>query len=125
MPANHNHPTQRIMGDISKQEPYHTALEGWQREWSVLTIREYAELLYRCGGEDINVFEKIYPHVLPDVNAIVEWLSGTAMIPYMERLPNELHDQFMDDYRERLRDLYSEVPVFFPYQRIFFSARWT
>ncbi len=125
MPANHNHPTQRLMADVAKQDPYIDALGGWQREWSVLSIKEYAEILYQCGGQEINVFEKIYPHVLQDIDAVVEWLSGTAMIPYMERLPKELHNKFLDDYRERVRDLYPEVPVFFPYQRIFFSARWT
>ena len=125
MPANHNHPTQRLMADVAEQDPYLGALGVWKRQWSVLSIREYAELLYQCGGQDIVVFEKIYPHVLPDVDAVVEWLSGTAMIPYMERLPKELHNRFIDDYRKRLRDLYTEVPVFFPYQRIFFSARWT
>ncbi len=124
MPANHNHPTQTIMVEIAGQEPYRSALGGWQRQWPVLSIKEYAELLYECGAKEINVFEKIYPHVLQDVDAIVEWLSGTALLPYFERLPKELHNDFVADYKERLCNLYPEVPVFFPYQRIFFSARW-
>ncbi|MEM7009630.1 MAG: methyltransferase domain-containing protein [Thermodesulfobacteriota bacterium] len=124
MPANHNHPTQTTIADIANEEPYFSALGGWQREWSVLTIREYSEILYDIGAQDINVFEKIYPHVLDNVDAIVEWLSGTALLPYFERLPKELHSDFMNCYRERLRDIYPKVPVFFPYQRIFFSARW-
>lgn len=123
MPANHNHPTQSLMVEVAREEPYCTALEGWQRKWPVLSIREYSELLYESGSQEINVFEKIYPHVLKDVDAIVQWLSGTALLPYFERLPKELHRDFVADYRERLCNLYPEVPVFFPYQRIFLSAR--
>ena len=123
MPANHNHPTQKSIVEVAAQEPYRNALSGWQREWSVLSIRDYAELLYKSGAQDINVFEKIYPHVLDDVDAIVQWLSGTALLPYFERLPMDLHNDFTADYKKRLSTLYPETPVFFPYQRIFFSAR--
>ncbi len=123
MPANHNHPTQTFMVEVAKQEPYKTALGGWQRKWSVLSIMDYSEILYKCGAQDINVFEKIFPHVLGSVDAVVEWLSGTALLPYFERLPQELHSGFVADYKERLCTYYPEVPVFFPYQRIFFSAR--
>ena len=123
LPANHRHPTQTIISVLAREEPYSSALGGWERHWSALSIREYAELLYESGPQDINVFEKIYPHVLENVEAVIDWLSGTALLPYFERLPKELHEGFLNDYRERLRVLYSEEPVFFPYQRIFFSAK--
>ncbi len=123
LPANHKHPTQTIIAELAREEPYSSALGGWSREWSVLSIREYAELLYESGAQDINVFEKIYPHVLEDIEAVIDWLSGTALLPYFERLPQELHEAFLNSYRERLQDLYQSVPVFYPYQRIFFSAR--
>lgn len=123
LPANHNHPTQQLIAEIAGEDPYKNALNNWQRKWSVLSILEYSELLYDTGVEDINVFEKIYPHILDDVDVIVEWLSGTALIPYFERLPDNLHDDFINTYREKLQDLYPKKPVFFPYQRIFFSAK--
>jgi trans-aconitate 2-methyltransferase len=123
LPANHKHPTQTIISELAREEPYRSALGGWSREWSVLPIREYAELFYESGARDINVFEKIYPHVLENIEAVIDWLSGTALLTYFELLPKELHEDFLNSYRERLRDLYPEVPVFYPYQRIFFSAR--
>ena len=125
LPANHNHPTQQLIVEIANEDPYKSALNSWQRRWSVLSIREYSELLYESGAQEINVFEKIYPHVLDDIDAVIEWLSGTVLIPYFERLPKDLHDDFLNSYRERLLDLYPEVPVFYPYQRIFISAKWS
>ncbi|GJM15426.1 MAG: trans-aconitate 2-methyltransferase [Thermodesulfobacteriota bacterium] len=123
LPANHNHPTQQLIAETAGEDPYKNALNNWRRKWSVLSILEYSELLYDSGVEDINVFEKIYPHILDDVNVIIEWLSGTALLPYFECLPEDLHHDFINSYRKKLQDLYTKKPVFFPYQRIFFSAK--
>ncbi len=124
LPANHKHATQTVDSELAREEPFSSALGGWSKEWPVLSIGEYADLLYESGAQDINVFEKIYPHILDDVEAVIDWLSGTALLPYFERLPQELHEDFLNSYRESLQDLYPEVPVFYPFQRIFFSARW-
>ncbi len=122
IPSNHNHPTQDFILETGREEPFSTALKGWTRSYSVLTIREYSELLYDSEGEDIVVFEKIYPHVLPDSYAVLDWLSGTAILPYLERLPVELHEPFLGVIGEKLKESYPGSPVFYPYNRIFFSA---
>ena len=122
LPANHNHPTQRLIAQVANEKPYKGALDGWQRGLSVLSTGQYARLLYECQATNIDVFEKVYIHVLKDVDSIIDWLSGTAFLPYFERLPDELHEEFVDRYREELRKLYPKSPIFYIYQRIFFSA---
>lgn len=122
LPSNHNHPTQDFIAETGNEEPYRKALKGWSRSFSVLTVREYAELLYQTGGEDIVVFEKVYPHVLRDSYAILDWLSGTAVLPYLERLPFELHVSFLAALGDKLKEAYPDSPVFYPFNRILFSA---
>ena len=89
----------------------------------MLSITRYAELLFENGGTDINVFEKVFAHVLPDVQAVADWLSGTALLPYFDRLPEGLHRPFLKAYTLRLRELYPSDPVFYPFNRIFLSAK--
>ena len=60
---------------------------GWRYEMGTLDIGAYAELLFAAGLGDLDVFEKIYPHVLADADAMLEWAKGTALLPYLERLP--------------------------------------
>ena len=122
LPSNHNHPTQTFIIETGNEEPYRKALKGWSRSFSVLSVREYAELLYQTGGEDIVVFEKVYPHVLQDSYAVLEWLSGTAVLPYLERLPGELHESFLGALGDKLKEAYPGSPVFYPFNRILFSA---
>jgi trans-aconitate 2-methyltransferase len=122
VPSNHNHPTHRLIPEIALEEPFRAALKGWSRTSPVLTIDRYALLLYDEGGEDITAFEKVYAHVLEDADALADWTSGTTLVPYFERLPEELHEPFMNRYREQLRKLWPRGPVFYGFRRILFAA---
>jgi trans-aconitate 2-methyltransferase len=125
VPSNFSHPTHRLIDELAAVEPFRSALAGWGLDWSnsrpVLPAEEYAELLYDCGAEDIVVFEKVYPHVLPDAAALAEWMSGTALVPYFERLGKE-RDAFLGRYRDRLLETFPQSPVFYGFKRTLFSA---
>lgn len=122
LPSNHSHITQLLIGETAGEEPFRGALGGWVRQSSVLSITEYAELLHACGCVNITVFEKVFPHVLEDVRAVADWLSGTMLLPYFERLPDGLREGFLDAYIKKLEKIYPPGPVFYPFKRIFLSA---
>jgi trans-aconitate 2-methyltransferase len=126
VPSNFDHPTHKLIDELAAQEPFRSGLGGWGLDWSrsrpVLSIEQYAELLYAQGATEIVVFEKAYPHVLPDAGALADWMSGTALVPYMERLTDGLRDQFMERYRARLREIFPQKPVFYGFRRTFFSG---
>jgi len=103
-------------------EPFVSQLKGWYREAPVLSIEEYAELLFQEDAQDIVVFEKIYPHVLENADAIVDWVSGTALLPYFDRL-GEQKDSYVLMIRQILQAAMPGEPVFYPFRRTFFSAR--
>ena len=88
----------------------------------VLAIDEYAQLLFDLGAENIIVFEKVYAHVLENSDAVVEWVSGTALVPYFERL-GEQKDAFLDIIQKKFRAAMPGSPVFYPFKRTLFSAR--
>lgn len=122
VPSNHNHISHQIYRETAAEEPFRSILGGFQRHSPVLTIDEYARLLFECGAEAITVFEKVYPHVLADSDAVVEWISGTALVPYFERLGNH-KDDFLQVIRAKMRAALPESPVFYPFQRILFSTK--
>ncbi|HZU13962.1 MAG TPA: methyltransferase domain-containing protein [Chloroflexota bacterium] len=122
IPSNYGHISHRLILDVASQEPFQTALCGWVTHRSVLTIEEYAGIFYDLGAAEITVFEKVYPHVLPDADAVADWTRGTALVPYMERLPEDLQGPFLDRYRDALRAALPTRPVFYPFRRTLFSA---
>lgn len=122
VPSNHNHDSHALIRETAGEEPFRAALGGWVRTAPVLSIVAYAEILYAQGATDVTVFEKIYPHVLENSDAIAEWVKGTALVPYIERLPDALREPFMARYREKLRARWPENPVFYPFRRTIFAA---
>ena len=122
IPSNHNHISHQIYRETAAEEPFRSILKGFQRYAPVLSIDDYARLLFDCGAEDIVVFEKVYAHVLEDSDAVVEWISGTALVPYFERL-GEHKEDFIEAIRRKMRAAMPDRPVFYPFRRTFFSAR--
>ena len=122
IPSNHNHISHQIYRETANEELFKFVLNGFQRYAPVLSIDDYARIFFNCGAENIVVFEKIYPHVLKDSDAVVEWISGTALVPYFERL-GEHKDAFVQSIREKMRAAMPDSPVFYPFRRILFSAR--
>jgi len=122
IPSNHNHPTHRLITQIASESPFREALHGWTRQSPVLSIEDYAAMLYDCGAQDMVVFEKIYPHILENADAMADWTSGTALVPYFERMSDSEREAFMQEYRKRLRERWPGSPVFYGFRRALFVA---
>jgi trans-aconitate 2-methyltransferase len=122
IPSSHRDTARTLLYAVAEYEPFKKALKGQVRTSPVLSINEYAELLFLHGGIDIVAYEKVYPHILDDVDAVIDWMRGSVLIPYLDRLPKELHESFIALYRRRLLEKWPKGPIFFPYRRILFAA---
>jgi trans-aconitate 2-methyltransferase len=121
VPSNHNHISHQVIRETAGEEPFKSILQGFQRYAPVLSIDQYAQILFDCGAENIIVFEKVYAHVLEDSAAVVEWISGTACLPYFERLGKH-KDSFVEVIQDKLRKAFPQSPVFYPFRRTLFSG---
>jgi trans-aconitate 2-methyltransferase len=113
-----------ILDELATEEPFCTALQNWKRNSPVLDIERYARILFENGSQQMTVFEKIYPLVLRDADALFDWVSGTALIPYIERLSGEVKEKFIATYKDRLRSKFPKSPVFYPFKRIVMEAKF-
>ncbi|MEJ5103804.1 methyltransferase domain-containing protein [Chryseobacterium sp. MYb328] len=124
IPSNHEYVVHQLLRKIAGAEPYKSAYDGWEREYTVLNIEDYARIIFDNKGREITVYEKVFPHVLENAEAVFTWASGTAMLPYIERLPDEMKEQFKNDYKQQLQNTFPESPVFYPFKRTFISAKF-
>lgn len=124
IPSNHEYIVHQLLRKIASTEPYKSAYNSWEREYTVLTIEDYARILFEQKGREITVYEKVFPHVLENAEAVFTWASGTAMLPYIERLPEDMKEQFKNDYKQQLQNIFPESPVFYPFKRTFISAKF-
>ena len=122
LPSNYRNASHVLIADQAAEEPFRSVLGDWMPERPVLLIEEYARILCEVGAGEITVFEKVYPHVLADADAVADWTSGTALVPYMERLPTGLREPFVEGYRAKLRVAFPERPLFYGFRRTLFSG---
>jgi len=122
VPSNHTHISHLLIQETAREEPFHSVLQGFVRVSPVLAIEDYAQLLFDLGAEKIVVFEKVFVHILENSDAVLEWVSGTALVPYFERLGGE-KEHFLAILRKKLQSVMPNQPVLYPFKRTFFSAQ--
>ena len=121
IPSNHNHFSHLLIRETVKEAPFNKILNGFERIVPVLSIEQYTKILFEQNAVNIVVFEKIYPHVLENSDAVVEWISGTALVPYFEKL-GEHKSEFLEVLRMKMKKVLPESPLLYPFRRILFSA---
>lgn len=125
VPANHDHPTHLVAVAVAGEPPFVDALGGDPLpRRPVLPPEEYAVLLERLGYREQQVRLQVYGHRLASRDEVVEWVKGTLLTPYRERMPGPLYDRFLSAYRDRLLpQLEDRRPYFFPFKRILLWAQ--
>jgi trans-aconitate 2-methyltransferase len=128
VPANFRHPSHLIARQVANEAPFIDALDGEvpeDRGRYVLSLELYADLLYELGAKDQVVRMEVYGHELESTNEVVEWVMGTLLTPYRERLSPELFEAFVERYQERLiEELGEREPYFYGFRRILCWARF-
>jgi trans-aconitate 2-methyltransferase len=129
VPANYRHPSHLIARQVANEAPFIDELDGdapEDRGRFVLSPELYADLLYELGAKDQIVRMEVYGHELDSTDEVVEWVMGTLLTPYRQRLSPELFEAFVDRYRERLlEELGEREPYFYGFRRILCWARFT
>lgn len=122
MPANHGHPSHTIAARVARDAEFAASL-GAPRAAPVLTPERYAELLFALAPARQRVLLEVYAHPLPSRDDVVEWVKGTTLTWYQERLSPELFARFLERYRAELLAALPDVrPYLYTFPRLFLWA---
>jgi len=125
MPSNFHGPVHRIVAEVAQQPLWQDALRDAPKRIGVEPLSFYYDLLQPLAAS-LELWETEYLHTLGGPEAILEWIRGTGMRPYLQALPNDQQKQkFQDLCLERFREAYPRRPsgkVLFPFRRIFVIA---
>src|SRR6185437_8689757 len=126
VPANFGHPSHRLAREVAAEAPF-AAAGGVpaDRGAAVLAPTAYAECLDDLGATHQHVRLQVYGHHLDGPDAVVEWVGGTLLTPYRNRLDPDTYQAFVDRYRRRLtEELGDRRPYFYAFPRILCWARF-
>lgn len=125
VPDNADEPSHTMMRGTARQGPWKAELGKRKPALSrFLTPHKlYNALKPLCSSVDI--WKINYFHVLEDHRAIVEWVRGTGLRPFLDPLPNHQRERFLQIYHEKLQRAYAPLEdgkVMLRYPRLFIVA---
>ena len=124
MPANEDHPSHAVAREVAQESPHAEALGGFVYRHSIESPEWYAEQFARIGFAEQHVRVQVYLHRLPGPEGVVEWVKGSLLTGYRDRMPAEDYEAFLTDYRKRLMSLLpDERPFLYPFKRVLLWGR--
>ena len=120
-------PTGRVGLELAGREPWSEVLHDipFRTGKVVETPVRYAELLTDAGCR-VDAWETTYLHQLTGENAVLNWITGTALTPVRDRLDDDQWQEFRSELIPMLDEVYparADGMTYFPFRRIFVVAQ--
>jgi trans-aconitate 2-methyltransferase len=126
MPDNREEPTHRLMREVAAEAPWARAIgDADKLRTMLLPIDGYYDLL-AADATQVDVWRTAYQHPLASAAAIVEWVRGTGLKPFVDRLPAELQASYLAEYQRRVDGAYpvrTDGKRLLAFPRMFIVAR--
>jgi trans-aconitate 2-methyltransferase len=117
-------PAHHAIREISQQPQWAEKLAGARERLTVHTPEFYYDALAPLTKR-VDVWVTTYHHEIAHVEAILDWLRGTGLRPYLDALSPDEQGQFKRACLARFTELFTlraDGKVLLPYPRIFFVA---
>jgi trans-aconitate 2-methyltransferase len=126
MPDNHQEPTHRAMREVAALPAYADAIgDPAKLRPAMLGLADYYDLL-APQAEEVDVWHTAYQHRMASPGAIVEWVSGTGLKPFMDRLDAAQRGAYLSEYERRVAQSYparADGRLLLAFPRLFIVAR--
>ena len=129
MPRNFEEPSHRLMRETEPDAA--TSFAGWGerlRDVRALTRVGTPEFYYDLLAPhalSVDIWQTNYQHVMQDANAIVEWVKGTGLRPYLDALPEAERSHYLKRYTAGIAQAYpprADGRRIFNFPRLFMVA---
>lgn len=123
VPYNLTEPSHVLMREVAADGPWASTLRNTGRD-AFQTPREIYDQLISLSSE-VHIFTTDYHHPLENHKALVEWVQGTGLRPYLDPLSPEEKEAFINEYLKRLEAAYPKSVdgrVLLGYPRLFVVA---
>ncbi len=93
-------PQQEVANTLARTRRWRRHFSNFEDPIRRFSLEEYALLLARAGLEPIELVEREYIDILP--NRVALRRQAKSWLPHYRHLPEELREQFMDDFMDAL-----------------------
>jgi trans-aconitate 2-methyltransferase len=122
MPDNLEEPSHRLMGEVASGGPWAAKLKDAAAARTERRPADWYFRLVRLHAAHVDVWRTTYFHPLAGARAIVEWLKGTGLRPFLDPLDESEREAFLARYEEAIAKAYpaeADGTVLLPFPRLF------
>jgi trans-aconitate 2-methyltransferase len=127
LPDNLGEPSHRLMREIAADGPWVAKLVDAAKAREERNGVDWYFRLLRAHASRVEIWRTTYFHPLGGgPRAVIEWLRGTGLRPFIDPLPACERTAFLARYEAAITEAYPEEPdgtVLLPFPRLFFVAR--
>jgi trans-aconitate 2-methyltransferase len=126
MPDNRDEPTHRLMREVAAMDPWAKDIgDAAAVRTKILSLNAYYDLL-AANAAEVDVWRTAYQHPMETPAAIVDWVRGTGLRPFVDPLSPTYRDGFLAEYQRRIAIAYlprSDRRLLLAFPRLFIVAR--
>ena len=118
-------PAHVAIEELCAEPPWRAWLDPRPEPFEILEPDGYYRLLAPLTAK-LEIWQTTYWHILERPTSIVEWMRGTGLRPYLERLPAEEQETFLAAYQAKVEKAFPAQPdggALFPFPRLFLVAQ--
>ncbi len=126
MPDNLDEPSHRLMREIAGAGPWAAKLRDAAKARADRHDAAWYFRLLRAHVSRVDVWRTIYYHPLAGAHAVVEWVKGTGLRPFVDPLDESEREAYLASYEAAIAEAYpaeADGTVLLPFPRLFFVAR--
>lgn len=123
LPCQPDNKLNQLLVALAEVEPYRSQLKQWNLHSPVLTLDDYATILFENGMEGLQLVQKVYPIIADDSDTLFRFISGSALIPYLERLDLAQGELFRAAFREKIAAAFTKFPAIYSFKRLLIYGR--
>lgn len=124
MPQQNENILNKILYTLVQEQPFANYLKNWTSPSPVLNLDEYAKILFENGGRDLVIYEKVYPLISSTKDDFFEFISGSALTVYQERLSTDQFEELSSEFKKRINNYFPHVPSIYAFRRLLLYARF-
>ena len=118
MPMQNDNVLNKLLLELVQEMPYSDYLQNYKRETPMLSIDQYVQILYKNGLNNLQVIQKVYPIIADNAQTLFDFISGSALIPYLERLDASQQKDFIAEFKSRIQKEFKSFPAIYAFKRV-------